>query len=75
MFGRDVEGWAGEAVRWGELGGEEEGEEELGFAGAAGGGLVGWGGEGDWGSGEMKIPLAGYFGDVAGGDAAAEGGV
>lgn len=38
VLGRDVEGWAGEAVRRGELGGEEEEEEELGFAGAAGGG-------------------------------------
>jgi hypothetical protein len=36
MLGRYVEGWAGEAVGWKELGGEKEGQKELGFACAAG---------------------------------------
>lgn len=39
VLGRDVEGWAGEAVGREELGGQEKGEEELGLAGAAGGGV------------------------------------
>lgn len=64
MGGGDVEGWAGEAVGGGKLGGEEEGEEELGFAGAAGerrgGWLVclGWEGRmGGWAKGDTSRRL------------------
>ena len=32
VLGGDVEGWSGEAVRRGQLGGEEEGQEELRLA-------------------------------------------
>lgn len=39
VLGGDVDSWAGEAMRWRELGCEEEGEEELGFACAAEGGF------------------------------------
>ena len=39
MLGGDVERGAGEPVGRGKLRGEEEGEEELGLAGAAGVGL------------------------------------
>ena len=35
MFGRDIEAWTGEAIRWRKLSGKKKGEEELGFAGAA----------------------------------------
>lgn len=40
-FGGDVEGWFSEAVGWRELDGEQEGQEELGFADGAGGVSVG----------------------------------
>ena len=35
MFGGDIEGWAGNAIGLGQLGAEEECQEELGFAGTA----------------------------------------
>lgn len=64
MFGGDVEGRATKTVGCGELGGEEEGEEELRFT-CATVGFPRLGGQAfrrGWG---REVPFPSYFGDVA----------
>lgn len=69
-FSRDVKSWAGEALGRRELSGEEEREEELGFAHAArGDNDLDMGLKGD---GEGNLPFSSDLGDISGGDASAQ---